>query len=858
MRARRSSIRFKILLPLLVPLVSLTALWLFAAGTTLGDGLDLQHVQTISQNFGYPSGSLSSALQQERRLSLTYLAGKAPDQAASLDSQRIRTDQQSEVFHQLTGDPDARSVASGATLTRTDDARRQLKSLPKLRALISSGKIDRSRAYSMYTDMISTLDAVQSSQTTLADPDVARESKSIVALTQARESLAEEDSLVSGALAAGRMSTAEHTRITQLVGAHERMYDAAATDLSGPDRAYYDHITGTVVYHRLRMLENRLMMHTRPGQKIHMDPVVWKITSDAVQTKMRGLELSANARADALSAPVAQGILWRIIGAGVVGLIALIGSIWLSVRAAASVVRELRGLRDSALALANQQLPSLIDRLRRNDDVDTTAEAPPLSFGTQEIDDVGEAFNNARRTAIDSAVGEARLRRGVSEIFVNLARRSQTLIHRQLTLLDTMENRVTDPEELEDLFRIDHLSTRMRRHAEGLIILSGSAPGRGWRNPVPVIDVVRGAASEVEDYARVKVQSMPAVSLAGAAVADVIHLLAELIENATQFSPPHTPVRVVGQTVGTGFVVEIEDRGLSMNAETLEAANKMLADPPPFDVISSARLGHFVVGRLATRHDIRVSLRTSPYGGTTAIVLLPSSLIVDGPQPAMDADTAAFDADLVAVSAGELPNAEEVRNSIADPPRPMHRPSEPSAPEPARQDASQDTEFRGNWDAMVSVDSSSVSDPITAPDPTGPSDPFGSSDPFASDPFPSPESFSSSASTAPPQPAMPPPPPLSEVSGAGGGPEPSASVRPSGRMGDGRPMLPQRVPQTNITPELRDPTATTDDVAQESAERSPDQVRSVLSSIQQGWQRGRSEAGTNGAAGYPSIEEEDN
>ena len=820
MRARRSSIRFKILLPLLVPLVSLAALWAFAAGTTLGDGLDLLHVRTISEHFGYPSGALSSTLQQERRMSLTLLGSGAPDARAALDSQRIRTDQQNALFEQLTGDADARDVAGGATLSRTDEARRQLSSLARVRADVTSGKTDRTRVFAAYTDMISALNAVQSSQTTLSDPGVAGESRSVVALTEARETMSEEDSLVSGALAAGKMTPSEHTRIAQLVGAHRRMYDVAAADLSEPDSGYFDHITGTVVYHRLRVLEDRLMNRTRPGRPIHLNAVQWKITSDAVQTHLRGLELSANARADVLSAPVAQGILWRIVGAGVLGLVALVGSIWLSVRAATSVVRELRGLRDSALALANQQLPALIDRLRRNEEVDTASEAPPLAFRTQEIDDVGEAFNVARRTAIDSAVGEARLRRGVSEIFVNLARRSQTLIHRQLALLDTMENRVTDPEELEDLFRIDHLSTRMRRHAEGLIILSGSAPGRGWRNPVPIIDVVRGAASEVEDYARVKVQSMPPVALAGGVVADAIHLLAELIENATQFSPPHTPVRVVGQTVGTGFVVEIEDRGLSMNSETLAAANKMLADPPPFDVISSARLGHFVVGRLADRHEIKVSLRSSPYGGTTAIVLIPSNLIVEGPESAApeDTDTAAFEAELVSVAAGEF-NAEDVRTSIADPPRPMHRPLEPIADGP---------EFRGIWDAPVRPEEP----PPATPGP----------------PAPVPES------PKPPRTGMPARPRGAGSPGPGTGPAPSEAVQPSGSLDDGRPKLPQRVPQTSISPELREQAATNEET--ETPERSPDEVRTILSSIQQGWQRGRSEAGTNGAA-YPSNEEDD-
>jgi signal transduction histidine kinase len=610
------------------------------------------------------------------------------------------------------------------------------------------------------------------------------------------------------------------------------MYQTASGDLSGPDRAYYDHITGTDVYGRLRSMENRLMARGRPGAPIHMTDVQWKVTADSVNTRMRGLELSANARADALSAPVAQGILWRIAGAGVLGLLALVASIWLSVRAATSVVRELRSLRDAALELANERLPSLISRLRRNVDVDAAQEAPPLAFRTQEINAVGDAFNTARRTAIDSAVGEARLRRGISEIFVNLARRSQTLIHRQLSLLDTMENRVTDPEELQDLFRIDHLSTRMRRHAEGLIILSGSAPGRGWRNPVPIVDVVRGAASEVEDYARVKVQAMPPVALSGGAVADVIHLLAELIENATQFSPPHTPVRVVGQVVGNGFVIEVEDRGLSMNGEALKKANEMLAEPPPFDLISSARLGHFVVGRLAGRHDIRVSLRASPYGGTTAIVLLPPSLIAesDDLDPASSGssgpDTGSFDAELVAVTTGDI-RADDARPSFPDVPRPMHAPE--SRTESVR------SEFDDNGYGPPSLADPWSTEPLM-PETNGVEHhlpDFGSADGFPSGPM---------GAFAPPEPPVPPEPP-----------EPAPE--PRGKLDDGRPVLPQRVPQTSISPELLDRTDTDDEPPE--TERSPDEVRSMLSSIQQGWQRGRSEAETHGDAAHPTHEERD-
>jgi hypothetical protein len=220
---------------------------------------------------------------------------------------------------------------------------------------------------------------------------------------------------------------------------------------------------------------------------------------------------------------------------------------------------------------------------------------------------------------------------------VSLARRTQTLVHRQLKLLDTMERNETNAEELAVLFRVDHLATRMRRNAENLIVLSGSAPGRAWRQPVAMVDVVRGAAAEIEDYTRVTVLPIPPAGLAGRAVGDVIHLLAELIENAASFSPPQTSVQVSGQMVANGFVVEIEDRGLGMSDRALADANEQLRKPPEFHLTSTVRLGLFVVGRLAERHGIRVHLRGSPYGGTTAIVLIPSALIVEQvePQPAL-------------------------------------------------------------------------------------------------------------------------------------------------------------------------------------------------------------------------------
>jgi signal transduction histidine kinase len=647
------SVRFKIILLLIVPLVSLSTLWAFAANITLGDGLNLRHVNTIQDHLGYPSGALGSALEQERRLSLVFLGSKADGDRAAMESGRLVTDRQADQFRRLAVDKNAQKVISPQAREWTKEILQYLDNLPARRRQVDASSISRAQVFPRYTSVISTINQLQASLATLSDPEVTKDAGTQVALARAREVLSQEDGLLSGALAAGRLTFPEHVQFTKLVGTQRSLYADAVPDLRPDDRALYQRIISTPEYSRLESLENRFTDHMPAAPKGNgmgasagmsgmgnagttpPDPAItpetqaqWKTTVSSIITRFRGLELSSTSAASDRAKPIANGIILRVVLAGALGLVAVIASLILSLWVGRSVISELTGLRRAALDLANERLPAVIRRLRRGEEVDVAAEAPPLSFSTREIDQVGQAFNAARRTAIQGAVEEAALRRSISDVFLNLARRNQALLHRQLSLLDTMERRISEPDELDDLFRLDHLATRMRRHAEGLIILSGQAPGRGWRNPVPAVDVSRAAAAEVEDYARVTVAAMPRVAIAGTAVADLIHLLAELIENATLYSPPDTTVQVAGQVVAHGFALEVEDRGLSMDPAALAQANEKLARPPDFDLSNTAQLGLFVVGRLAQRHSIQVTLRTSPYGGTTAIVLLPDGIVV--------------------------------------------------------------------------------------------------------------------------------------------------------------------------------------------------------------------------------------
>ena len=293
---------------------------------------------------------------------------------------------------------------------------------------------------------------------------------------------------------------------------------------------------------------------------------------------------------------------------------------------ARSMILGMRTLRSAALEIADHRLPDLVEKLSKTDPdrVDTSVTAIPL-HGKDEIGEVARAFDQVHQQAVALAAEQALLRGNVNAIFTNLSRRSQGLIQRQLALITDLENNEADPDQLENLFKLDHLATRMRRNGENLLVLAGEEAGRRWNTPVPLVDVLRAAASEVEQYERVELAGIPEVEVVGAAVTDLVHLLAELLENATSFSSPQTRVLVNATRLPDGRVlVEIHDKGIGLTADDFAEINEKLSEPPTVDATISRRMGLFVVGRLSQRHDIRVQLRPSgESAGTTSLVMLP-------------------------------------------------------------------------------------------------------------------------------------------------------------------------------------------------------------------------------------------
>ncbi|MFF7973638.1 nitrate- and nitrite sensing domain-containing protein [Streptomyces sp. NPDC007905] len=318
---------------------------------------------------------------------------------------------------------------------------------------------------------------------------------------------------------------------------------------------------------------------------------------------------------------------------GAVVVVALLLAFILAGAVARQMSRSMRQLRNAAFGIAEQRLPMLVDQLSRTDPgrVDTRVAPIPIN-STDEIGEVARAFDQVHREAVRLAAEQALLRGNINAIFTNLSRRNQSLIEGQLTLITDLENNEADPDQLENLFRLDHLATRMRRNGENLLVLAGEEPGRRWDQPVPLVDVLRAASSEVEQYERVELSGVPEAEIHGRAVTDLVHLLAELLENATTFSSPQTKVRVTATRLPDGrIMIEIHDKGIGLTAEDFADINHKLANPPTVDAAISQRMGLFVVGRLSDRHGIRVQLRPSgEQAGTTSLVMLPDAITHGG------------------------------------------------------------------------------------------------------------------------------------------------------------------------------------------------------------------------------------
>ena len=664
---RPRSIRAKMVSLLLVPIVSVMTLWGLAGLGAAQTVYTLAELRQLNSAVHVPLDQTINGLQAERTAAARFLSSAPTANSDALSSAYTATD--TAVAALETGAQSAAAAAAGLGVQVSNTVGSlltELQDLPSLRGETRARQVTWPTAESGYTSAIAEALAAEEALATVQDAQVASDGQAVLCLARSREMLARQDAVLAAARAAGGLDTAGYREFTGAFYGQTEMANAALPGLRASDADAYRHAAASADFTRLSLAQHDIATTGPDGADFAALDDNWNAAAAPVLADLGRLVADAGTAAIAQAEPYSRALSTKAGLAVVAGLLAVTLSLIVSVRIGRSLVVELGGLRDTALDLAARRLPRAVARLRAGQPVDVAAQVPPAPAGSDEISQVNAALARVHRAALEAAVERAEAVNGVAGVFLNLARRSQILVHRQLALLDAMERRVEDPEELEDLFRLDHLATRMRRHAEGLIILSGAAPGRGWRRPMPLMDVVRAAVAEVEDYARVDVRRIPDIRVCGSAVADLAHLIAELVENATAFSPPHTRVRVHGERVPSGYLLEVEDRGLGMGAPALADANRRIASTRQADLLDSDRLGLFVVSRLARRHAVQVSLRKSPQGGTLAVVLLPAA-ILESP------------ADLAPAAA--LGSPPDSATSAAPPP---HHPSSDAARYPAK------------------------------------------------------------------------------------------------------------------------------------------------------------------------------
>jgi len=608
-----------------VPLVSLVLLWAFAAYASIANASHAHGYRDIAPQVA----SALTGLAVEREQSYVWLIADRRPAEEPLAASRIQTDKAVTVARAALNSVLAQFTPLGAVQLKVFYD--QLGRLNRIRAQVDAGTITPAAAFTAYDDIVDAAFHFFGATVQSADPTLAQDSAGATDAERALEMTGRELALVGGALAARGHFGADVRALFASTAANRQLLVSDALALMSPDlRHAYAAVNSSAVYQRFAALESQIA--TSAGATLPVQPAAWQSAAlpyFAALEKIAGVDTTM---LDSRAAAYGDELDRQAYLTGGLGLLAVATSVVLLVWFGRRVSTDLTGLRNSVRSMAEERLPRVVERLQRGDDVDVAEESPPPDAGKiTEIARVAEAFATVQAAAVEAAVNQARLRRQVNQIFLNLSMRTQSLLHRQLRMLDAMERRATDPDDLANLFRLDHLTTRMRRNAEGLIILSGSVPARSWTDPAPVLDVLRAAAGEVEDYTRVDVTGTSLHSIGGSAVSDVVHLLAELIENATIFSPPDTRIQIRACPVADGMAIEVEDHGLGLTSAELAEINGRLASPREFDLANGQQLGLFIVGQICARHGIAVTLKESASGGVVAVATLPHGVAVRYP-----------------------------------------------------------------------------------------------------------------------------------------------------------------------------------------------------------------------------------
>jgi signal transduction histidine kinase len=681
-RRRIGSIRLSLILLALVPSVTLAAMWGVTTTQMFSEGLRLREQTQLSRSTGAMGTDAALALQRERSLSATWLASPHGSRAG-LDRQRGLTDT---AVAKLLGQARAFEKTPSRIGERLYSVVAGVGSLEYYRGQVDHPTdITAQQALDQYTSIIG--DQIHAFQelSQVDDGDLTSQAGPLITLENAAELVAQEDSGLAMAWPSGKLDEQAWSRFAQLVDVRRWVFQRQVVpSLNGSVKARVEAILRGQDWKTLERVEDQVIAartaHGAVARTVQLPDARnrWTSALDSVSSQYTRLIQEQTTGLLDRSADKSHGLLVKAASLSAGGLAGLLLCVVLSWRITRSLSRRLRGLRLATLSLAHERLPDVVARLDRGEKVDVDSATPPLDYGEDELGQVAQAFNTAQRTAVHTAVELADTRRGFQKVILGIARQSQNLVNLQLSKLDALEREHQDPQILKGLYELDSTASQLRRYEENLVIISGEQPRRSWTEPVALIDILRSAVGEVAQYQRVEVRTDDEVSLTPPAVADVIHLLAELIDNATVYSPAPSPVGVRAAMVAKGLAVEIEDRGLGMSEEDYASFNAQLAVAPQFDVVALAddlRLGMFVIAQLATRHGIAVTLRSSPYGGTTAIVLIPHDIVVSETPDAPLTDPAG--ARLAAIAAREQVDA---ASGSADPDRQPHERTEEARP----------------------------------------------------------------------------------------------------------------------------------------------------------------------------------
>ncbi|WP_280350853.1 sensor histidine kinase [Nocardia abscessus] len=655
------SVRVRLLAIVLISSVTLLIIGVGAAGYLVKSAREAEEWAELASSTTAPAILMVQAFQEERRLSLLYLAGDA-EVVPGLAAARQRSD--AALAAVIDKGDAARKLNPGGSASDIEGYNKLFAMVPKLRAGVDAQQAPPNDVIQVFSQVIGTIVAASMLAARVApQADIAIELGNGVEPLRAAEALSMADTLGAVALTRGEHTPAQLTEFNRLVGEFRSQVAYSSRVLKGTRLAQLEEITAGAAYQKVIAMQDAVMVRgpveagtdfedstrstdgtgrtqgarsTSTTAALPMGVAAWQDASGQVGSAL--LKLWDFQSRDAHDIAREQGdrtARQSLLGGAAVLLVATLAFIAALVLANRFIAR-MRRLRRDTLELADQQLPDLMHRLGRGESLDSEKEFTRLDFGSDELGQVADAFNRAHVAAVAAAAAEAKTRAGVNAVFLNIAHRSQVVVHRQLALLDQAERKEENADQLELLFQLDHLATRARRNAENLIILGGEQPGRRWRKPVPLLDLVRAAVAESLDYTRIQIGRLPDIQVSSNAVADLIHLMAELTDNATAFSPPQARVEVTGVVVGRGVAVEIIDQGLGMSEADFAARNELLSNPPDFSVVtlsSETRLGLFVVAKLAHRHGVSVRLGESVYGGVRAVVLLPNALLQTQTRP---------------------------------------------------------------------------------------------------------------------------------------------------------------------------------------------------------------------------------